>query len=196
MIRYLWGGSMSNTTKNALAESLKTVLVKKPLDKVTIADITDNCGVNRMTFYYHFQDIYDLVEWVCVTEAEKALAGKRHYDNWQEGFYNLFLLMIDNKPLVTNVYHSMSREHIDMYIHRLTEALFIDVIDELCKEAPLQDKDKEFIASFYIYAFSGVVLEWIEHNMKEDPEDIINRLSIITEGNMADAIKRFSNQNK
>ena len=187
---------MSNTTKNALAESLKTVLVKKPLDKVTIADITDNCGVNRMTFYYHFQDIYDLVEWVCVTEAEKALAGKRHYDNWQEGFYNLFLLMIDNKPLVTNVYHSMSREHIDMYIHRLTEALFIDVIDELCKEAPLQDKDKEFMASFYIYAFSGVVLEWIEHNMKEDPEDIINRLSIITEGNMADAIKRFSNQNK
>lgn len=55
---------MSNITKRALEQSLKNLLLKKPLTKITISDITADCGMNRMTFYYHFKDIYDLVEWV------------------------------------------------------------------------------------------------------------------------------------
>ena len=52
----------SQLTKRALEESLKRLLLTKPLNKITIADITSDCGISRMTFYYHFQDIYDLVE--------------------------------------------------------------------------------------------------------------------------------------
>ena len=51
---------MPNTTKAALEESLKRLLLKKPLDKITITDITTDCGISRMAFYYHFKDIYDL----------------------------------------------------------------------------------------------------------------------------------------
>ena len=54
---------MSKVTKRALEQSLKNLLLKKPLTKITIGDITEDCGINRMTFYYHFKDIYDLVEW-------------------------------------------------------------------------------------------------------------------------------------
>ena len=57
---------MPNTTKQALEESLKHMLLKKPLDKITIRDITEDCGISRMAFYYHFKDIYDLVEWACI----------------------------------------------------------------------------------------------------------------------------------
>ena len=53
---------MSQTTKRALEASLKKLLLEKPLNKITINDITEDCGVNRMTFYYHFKDIYDLVD--------------------------------------------------------------------------------------------------------------------------------------
>ena len=52
---------MSNTTKQGLEASLKRMMLKKPLDKITIRDITEDCGVSRMAFYYHFKDIYDLV---------------------------------------------------------------------------------------------------------------------------------------
>ena len=55
---------MTNT-KQAIAESLKHLLLKKPITKITINDITEDCHISRMTFYYHFNDIYDLVEWVC-----------------------------------------------------------------------------------------------------------------------------------
>ena len=67
----------SLTTKKAIAYTLKEVLLDKPLSKVTISDITKRCDINRQTFYYHFQDIYALVEWICVEDANKALAEKR-----------------------------------------------------------------------------------------------------------------------
>ena len=51
---------MSQVTKRALEASLKNLLLQKPLSKITISDITEDCGINRMTFYYHFKDIYDV----------------------------------------------------------------------------------------------------------------------------------------
>ena len=56
---------MPNRTKQALEASLKKLLLEKPLDRITIQDLAADSGISRMTFYYHFQDIYDLVEWVC-----------------------------------------------------------------------------------------------------------------------------------
>ena len=61
---------MSQVTKRALEASLKNLLLQKPLSKITINDIAEDCGINRMTFYYHFRDIYDLIEWSC--EEDKA----------------------------------------------------------------------------------------------------------------------------
>lgn len=71
---------MSQVTKRALEASLKNLLLKKPLSKITINDITEDCGINRMTFYYHFKDIYDLIEWSCIEDAKKALEGKNLRD--------------------------------------------------------------------------------------------------------------------
>lgn len=65
---------MSQITKRALEASLKNVLRTKPLNKITINDLAEDCGINRMTFYYHFKDIYDLVEWVCIEDATQAIA--------------------------------------------------------------------------------------------------------------------------
>ena len=80
---------MSQMTKRALEASLKELLRHKPLDKITVSDLTDHCGVNRMTFYYHFKDIYDLVEWCCEEDAARALAGQKTYDTWQQGFLQI-----------------------------------------------------------------------------------------------------------
>lgn len=81
---------MSNTTKLALEASLKHLMLLKPLDKITISDLTTDCGISRMAFYYHFKDIYDLVEWSCLEDARKALQGKKTYDTWQDGLRQIF----------------------------------------------------------------------------------------------------------
>ena len=81
---------MPEFTKHALEQSLKHLLLQKPLNKITIADITEDCGISRMTFYYHFKDIYDLVEWACLEDASRALQGKKTYETWQEGLLQIF----------------------------------------------------------------------------------------------------------
>ena len=60
---------MSKITKIAMAQALKKLLILKDLDKITINDISNDCGINRQTFYYHFRDIYDLLEWIFSNEV-------------------------------------------------------------------------------------------------------------------------------
>ena len=100
---------MSQMTKRALVASLKDLLAEKPLDKITVTDLTEHCGVNRMTFYYHFKDIYDLVEWACIESATRALAGQKTYDTWQQGFLQILQAVQKDKVFVTKVYHSIRR---------------------------------------------------------------------------------------
>ena len=100
---------VSQTTKRALEASLKKLLLQKPLNKITINDITEDCGVNRMTFYYHFKDIYDLVDWIMVEDAAKALEGRQSFENWTDAFLDILHQVQDNKVLVMNVYRSVSR---------------------------------------------------------------------------------------
>ena len=183
---------MSQVTKRALEASLKNLLLKKPLSKITINDITEDCGINRMTFYYHFKDIYDLVEWSCAEDAKKALEGKKTYDTWQQGFLQIFEAVQENKPFIINVYRSVSREQVELYLYKLTYDLLIGVVNECSKDLNVREDDKEFIANFYKYAFVGVMLDWVKNDMKEDPKQIIDRLSTLMHGNVSAALERFS----
>jgi probable dihydroxyacetone kinase regulator len=182
---------MSQTTKRALEASLKNLLLKKSLDKITINDIAEDCGINRMTFYYHFKDIYDLVEWSCIEDARKALEGKKTYDTWQQGFLQIFEAVLDNKPFIMNVYRSVSREQIEIYLYKLTYALLIDVVEEKSVDMNVRVQDKEFIADFYKYAFVGLMLDWIKKDMKEEPTVIINRLALLMHGNITSALNSY-----
>lgn len=182
---------MSQTTKRALEASLKNLLLKKPLNKITINDIAEDCGINRMTFYYHFKDIYDLIEWCCVEDAAKALNGKKTYDTWQQGFLNIFNAVLDNKPFIVNVYHSVSREQVEMYLYKVTYGLLIGVVEEQSAGMSVRDEDKQFIADFYKYAFVGIMLNWIRNDMKEDPQSIIERLSVLIQGDITRALENF-----
>lgn len=182
---------MSQTTKKALAASLKKLLSSKPLDKISVIDIAEDCEVNRQTFYYHFKDIYDLVEWIFTSEATKALDGKKTYDTWQQGFLQIFEYILLNKAFIKSTYNSSSREHLEGYLYNETYNLLIGVIEEKAVGLPLREDDKAFTAHFYKYAFVGLVLEWVRLGMKEKPADIIERLTILMEGNIMGALERF-----
>ena len=192
-LHYRGDDFMSQTTKRALEASLKNLLLQKPLEKITISDIADDCGINRMTFYYHFKDIYDLVEWSCVEDATKALEGKKTYETWQQGFLQIFNAVLNNKPFIMNVYHSVNREHVETYLYKLTFNLLIDVIEEKSVGLGVLKEDKEFIANFYKCAFVGLMLEWIKNDMKDDPQHMINRLDILIHGDITRAMNKFTN---
>ena len=182
---------MSNTTKRALEDSLKKLLLSKPLDKITINDLTTDCGISRMTFYYHFQDIYDLAEWACVEDGKRALQDKCTYDTWQEGFLRIFEAVSENKTFMMNAYHSISRDQVEKYLYSLTYDLMIKVIEDKAKNMQVRDEDKKFIADFYKCSFVGVLLEWIENGMKQDPHVIVDKMGLVMHDNITRALEAF-----
>lgn len=182
---------MSQITKRALAESLKKLLLEKPLDRITVSDITEDCGVSRMTFYYHFKDVYDLIEWTWLQEAERALDGQKTYDTWQQGFLQIFQLVQENRAFVMNLYHSISREQVERYLYRLTYQLLIGVVEEKSAGMSVRDEDKKFIADFYKYAFVGLMLDWIRGGMKGEPHVLIDRLSVLIRGDVEKALNHY-----
>ena len=180
---------MSEITKRALEASLKNLLLEKPLDKITVKDIAEDCGINRMTFYYHFKDIYDLIEWSCEEDAVKALEGKNTYDTWQQGFLQIFEAVLSNKPFIMNVYHTVNREQVERYLYKLTYKLLFDVLEEKGAGMSVKQEDKMFIANFYNYAFVGLMLEWVRGGMKEEPQHMIDQLTPLMQGNLARALE-------
>ena len=182
---------MSQTTKRALAASLKKLLAQKPLSKITIADITEDCGINRMTFYYHFQDIYDLIDWICQEEGGRALQGRKDYATWQEGFTALCRTVVENRAFIEGVYHSVQREQIETYLYRMVYGLLIDVVRELSGPYSISQEDQEYITNFYKYAFVGVMLDWVRRGMREPPEAVVGRVSRMTRGQLLSAIQNM-----
>ncbi len=185
---------MSQITKRALEDSLKKLLLRKPLSKITISDIANDCGINRMTFYYHFKDIYDLIEWICIEETARAINGKKTYETWQQGFLQTFQMVLENKPFISNVYHSISREKIEDYFYAITYDLLIGVIEEKAAGMKVSEADKKFIANFYNFAFVGLLMEWIKKDMKENPQLIIDQLSTLIHGEVSRALEKYQNK--
>ena len=168
---------MSQITKRALEQSLKHLLLKKPLTKITINDIAEDCGINRMTFYYHFKDIYDLVEWSCLEDAKKALNEKKTYETWQQGLLQIFEAVQENKPFILNVYRCVHREQVEKYLQPLVDQLLLDVLNEEVGTRKVRDEDKQFIAQIYAYILIGLMLDWIKEDMREDPQHIVDQLA-------------------
>src|SRR5574344_1617131 len=182
---------MNEITKKAIAASFKKLLLEKPLDKITVTDITNDCGINRQTFYYHFEDLPDLVEWICLEDADEALQDKKTYETWQEGFLAIFKLMLKDKEFIMNIYHSVSLDILERYLYKLVYPLIKNVVDEQAEGMSVREEDKVFIADFYKYGFVGLVLNWIGQDMKEDPSKIIERLSVLIKGTFGQALNNY-----
>ena len=116
---------MSQVTKRALEQSLKNFLLKNPLTKSTIMEIAEDCGITLMIFYYHFKDIYDLVEWSCTEDARKALEVKNTYDTWQQGFFQIFEAVRENTPFI------LKEIYVD-FLYQTSTILVIGMCIEIC----------------------------------------------------------------
>ena len=181
-------------TRNSLFSAFIELRATKPVEKITVKELTEKANISKQTFYLHFQDIYDLAEWVCIEDGKQALKDKKTYDTWQEGMSQVFEAVIENKPFIMNIYHSVSKEKIENYLYKLSYQLIADVVEEKCVGDNIPEEGKQFIADFYKYGFVGIMLNWIDRGMKEDYQRIVEQLSKTLRGNIANSIRNFEEQ--
>ncbi len=180
---------MSINTKNAMKASLKKLVQKKPLSKITISDITTDCDISRMTFYYHFKDIYDLVEWCILSDAAATSEGNVLRDTWENEFKTIFKIAKLNESFYMSLFHSMDRELLENYIFRYTSKISARIIEENTANIAVSEENKARLAEYYSYALTGAVVCWANGNMQENPEHIVDYLSILLSGGIAESIK-------
>lgn len=181
----------SDATKVAMSNALKEQLKKKKLSKITINDIASACNISRMTFYYHFQDIYDLTEWTLEEAAGRAIGENRTYESWQQGFEGLLRELQANQTLILNIYRSMDREMIERYLLKKAESLLMPVVEHEADGTFVSEENKRRIAVFYSYAFLGVLMEWISKGMTTEPHEITMIVSVIIQGDFRNSLENL-----
>ncbi|SFQ05395.1 transcriptional regulator, TetR family [Oscillibacter sp. PC13] len=176
---------MSLTTKRALAKSLKKLLSKRGLDKITVKDIVEDCGVNRQTFYYHFHDIYDLTEWIIQDDAENILSAELDYSDWKVGIRSVIMYIQQNRNLILNAYNSVSHEVVADYLKKLLRPYILQIVQREAKDLdrPPQEEDVDFLADMYTLMAAGIVMEWIGRRMEmQGTEERLKKLFAATDG--------------
>lgn len=181
----------SYMTKQALAMSLKKHMEKAPFNKISIQNITDGCGLTRQAFYYHFQDIYELLGWIYSNETVEYMAKNKTYENWKCGFLEAFKYIKKNKKFCMNTLHSIGRDHLERFLFASTASFLSQIIEEISNGMEVEKEKKKFIVDFYTPAFIAIVVKWMEEGMKESPEDIIKNVSILVDGTIKKALERY-----
>lgn len=183
---------MPNSTEDILIDSFIKILEKKPIDKITIKDVVNDCGLTRQTFYNHFSDIYDLVEYSSKKNAEAILENVSDYDNWQQGFYSVMVNIKAHRDLIQNVYKSAYRDLMEKYIYKIIYNYVINVVEKQAVGMKVDQKHKDFIAHFYSLAFIALILEWIMDNMHDDPKEIVEQTGVLVHGDFKKALKKYA----
>ncbi len=189
----------SEQTKHALAEALKVLMTQKPFGKISIHDITDRCGMYRQNFYYHFEDVYDLLRWLIQEEAISLLRQHEGTMLWQEGLLQLFQYLDANRAFCCCALQSVGRDHIrrfvesDIYeiIHRTIEQIGQE-LGALRSETTAADLD--LMSHFYVVAFAGVVENWLLGKIDRTPRELIDFVDQILQDHMRGARERITAQ--
>lgn len=183
---------MSQITKSVIADSFLKLVEEEPIESITISDITKNCGLNRQTFYYHFSDIYDLIEWILLEATDKVIGKNRTYNSWKEGYLDLFYFCLKHKKIITYGYNSINRKQVERFLYNVAFDFLMNVANELSKNLKIRDDDKKYIVDFYKFAFVGFLYEWIDNGMKDDPKYIVNKLEALISGDLKKDLTLFS----
>ena len=184
-----------NLTRTAIKASFMKLLNERPLDKISIKDIVEDCGVNRNTFYYHFQDIYALVQEIFEEETRRVLSENPIQDQWQEAFIEATRFAMENRRAVYHIYNSISREQLERYLFQVSEGLMGRFIQAQAEGLDVSEEDLHYTTVFYKHAVSGTILEWLQNNMEEDPVYAIRKMGTLFQGSIRRALENSSRKN-
>lgn len=182
--------------KLVFVKKLMEMLKTKNLEEITITDLTNKCGVSRQAFYYYFNDIYEIVEYIFIEETDKEISEFVNVEHWSLGYIKLMKWAKENQHVVMNVYNSVAREYVENFMNNVLYRYIIQVVKHESIGLKVYDEQCKFIANFYTLALNAISLDWISKNMKEDPEEIAKKVSFLLDGNFKKALLKFENENK
>ncbi|MDO4927973.1 MAG: TetR-like C-terminal domain-containing protein [Corynebacterium sp.] len=186
-------------TREALTASLKKQLISIPLNKITVSSLVEDAGITRQAFYYHFHDIYELVEWVFTNEVAEHILTHASLAEWYHGLEMLLDYFQRNRVQVLSVIESLDYQNLERFFYdsfsQMMHAVVDDVIeagkDSIPALANVRSADKAFVIQHFTAAVVGHTSYWINDGMKDDPHALVARMQRIMTGQVAESLIRL-----
>ncbi len=161
----------SQITRQMLVASLRRQLEKKPLSKITVSQIAEDCGINRKTFYYHFEDIYALLKWMLDQEAVEVVKKFDLLIDNREAIQFVMDYVVSNKHIVNSALDSMGREALKRFFFADFMGIVESYIDGVAaKDGISVNEDyKHFVCEFFTEAIAGTILAWCMGSQDDIP---------------------------
>lgn len=186
----------SKITKSIISDAMKQLMKEKLFSDISVSDIINRCSISRKTFYYHFADKYDVVNWIFYTEMFDSILESTTLENWIEGSIKFCSYMYNNKKFYTNALSVNGQNSFTEYLNNLTRMQVEKLCTEACGNKSINKDDKSFMIDFYYSAFIGILTAWIKNGMKDSPELIVKRWKAMSDKTLENYIIAMKKQNE
>lgn len=184
---------MTSLTKDAIKKSFLKLLNSKPIDKITVKEIVEDCGINRNSFYYHFDDIPSLMEEIFNDQADEFVSHSFSPDNLYDSIMEAITFSLENKTAILHVFNSPNRQFYDRYLNRVARRTVTEFFDNFTKDSKrISEEDREAVVMYYKSLLIGFVFDWVSDGAQYDLSLKVKRICEIFEGTIELALERCS----
>lgn len=182
-----------NYTKELIRKEFIDLLNKKPIHNVTVTELARKCDIERKTFYYHYENLTELVKEIFQEELSMVVEEFNETLSWEDSFILAAKFILDNKRAIKHLYQSDYREDVEKYVFLIAGEIMYKYVERASEDTDAKDVDKKLIAYFYQCALSSALIQWVATDMKTDPTIMTNRIGKLMDGNIFMSLKRSEN---
>lgn len=187
---------MPGFTKQAIKRSFMKLLNERPVSQITVKDIVEDCGINRNSFYYHYQDLPSMVEEIIIEETNEIIRRHPTVDSLEEGLDVAVSFALKNKRAALHLYHSSNRDLFEQHLRRICQYVVDTYISTAFAGAPIGAEDKQVIIQYYKWCCFGAIMDFLSSGMKDDIQAVFYRMGQLKKGMLEEMIRRSIAENE
>lgn len=185
---------MPKSTKNAIVTALTGLLQTKRLDDITVTELVDRCGISRQAFYYHFSDLYGVVDYGIQQFLEGLKAPSP--EEWRISVERAVVLLRENRTVALNVYRAYERSYVEHDLRQWVMPFVRARVELAAKRHGVTEDQVVFMTEVLSQALSSIVLSWVERGMPSNVIDRMDDFDILVEGCLEYTLERLAQKNK
>jgi AcrR family transcriptional regulator len=184
---------MSRYTEKLIMQNFGEMLDEMPFDKVTVSALTRRCDISHNTFYYHYRDIYDLLEIWVRREIDQYIGKDSGYADWESSMTAMLRRWQSVEQRIYHVFGSLSREQLERHIYEQAEPVFLAQIRSFPEAEHVSEEQLQLISSYARYLFFGFLMRFLWGKMKDDVESSVHDLTVLLSCFITHAVEDANN---
>ena len=188
---------MANTsiTKRAIQSAFLELLDQRSLSRITVKDITDICGINRNTFYYHYQDIPALIEEICSDAVEQIVREYPNLNSIEDCVEAGLQFALQHRRVILHIYNSDNRQIYVNCLWRICERTVTTYVNTVFADASISEMDRAIVIRYHKCECFGLMMDWISNGMRDDILCQMRRILMLKRGSVEEFIHRCVMEN-